>query len=64
MLEGGKSIDVNIAAGRGLWLQAVSGQLQVGDDVLTNGDGIGIADETQVTISAVNDAEFLLFDLA
>ena len=46
------------------WLQVVKGSLTVGDQRLDEGDGLQLSHETQLTIAARTDAEFLLFDLA
>lgn len=53
-----------ITAGRGAWLQVISGELDLNGQKLVHGDGAHTDDETTLTITAAKDAEFLLFDLA
>jgi len=46
------------------WLQLIKGQVSVNDKTLHAGDGAGFQIAGSVTITGVEDAEFLLFDLA
>jgi redox-sensitive bicupin YhaK (pirin superfamily) len=46
-----------------IWIQVVSGQVRAGSEVLREGDALALAGEDSVTISAEEDANFLLFDL-
>jgi redox-sensitive bicupin YhaK (pirin superfamily) len=41
----------------------VSGRIDVNGDVLESGDGAAIANTSNVTIKAEENAEFLLFDM-
>jgi redox-sensitive bicupin YhaK (pirin superfamily) len=52
-----------IAAGRGVWLQTISGELQVGEHRLQPGDGLHGEDAGTFVITANRSAEALLFDL-
>ncbi len=45
------------------WLQVSKGQLQLNDLALGQGDGVAIAEESLLTLTASEDAEVLLFDL-
>lgn len=47
-----------------VWLQIVSGELEINDMVTTASDGIAIADELQLTIKANKPTELLLFELS
>lgn len=48
---------------RNYWLQVVKGDLTVNERTITQGDGIAISQENGLFINALNDCEFLLFDL-
>lgn len=66
-LDIGKALTHTFTAGRYGWVQVVKGSLTVTDGSLSHnlepGDGLGIADVGQVTLTASSDCEFLLFDL-
>lgn len=53
-----------IGPGRGVWVQMVAGAVTANGDRLGAGDGFAVADEAEIRITATEDAEFLLFDLA
>jgi hypothetical protein len=65
LLDGGKSLEHELAAGRHAWLQLISGELNVNGTKLTKGDGAALSDESRLRIANTADtqAEFLLFDL-
>jgi redox-sensitive bicupin YhaK (pirin superfamily) len=65
LLDGGKSLEHQIAPGRHAWLQVVSGELEVNGKKLAKGDGAAVSDESRLRIlnKADTQAEFLLFDL-
>jgi len=46
------------------WLQVARGNVSVNDVELNQGDGAAVSNESTLTISAHDRAEFLLFDLA
>lgn len=46
------------------WLQLIKGQVSINEKILHEGDGAGFLIAGSVTIIGVEDAEFLLFDLA
>lgn len=64
LLSAGKSVELAIGSGRGIWVQLVRGGLIVNGQTLTPGDGAAIEGEPTVTLAAAADSEFLLFDLA
>lgn len=64
ILEPGNKLEHKVEKDRGVWLQLISGSLQVNDTALEAGDAAKIEDVDQLTISANETAEFLLFDLA
>ena len=63
-LRAGQARAVAIEKGRGLWVQAVSGDVTIDGQRLAAGDGAAIEDLESVQLQAVTDAEALLFDLA
>ena len=64
LLEAGQAIDHQLHADRYAWLQLARGSLELNGENLRAGDGAAISKETRVEISAAEDSEFLLFDLA
>ena len=63
LLDGGASVAHDFDEGRNGWIQVVRGRLDVNGDVLEAGDGAAIANTSNVSIEAFEDAEFLLFDM-
>lgn len=53
-----------IAAGRGVWIQVVRGELRADDTRLAEGDGAAVEGERLVSLTGEGEAEILLFDLA
>ena len=64
LLDAGASVTHRPAPGRHAWVQAVGGAVTVNGHALEAGDGAAISDEAQVDITAVDDAEVLVYDLA
>lgn len=64
LLETGESVSHKPKAGRGQWVQLASGELLVNGEQMRAGDGLAISGETEINIKALDDAEFLLFDMA
>jgi redox-sensitive bicupin YhaK (pirin superfamily) len=48
---------------RHLWVQVIKGQIKVNDQTINAGDGLAVAEEKSLSISALKEAEFMLFDL-
>ncbi len=63
LLDEGKEVRHQTKVGRRSWLQVVSGQVQVGEEILQEGDGLAVTHETELSIVARADSNFLLFDL-
>ncbi len=59
----GAALPASLAPGRLGYLQVVRGQLALNGQNLVAGDGVGIQDETQLQLLAVDDCEVLFFDL-
>jgi len=49
---------------RGLWVQVISGEIEVGGEALQAGDGLTLEGLDSCEITAQSAAKFLLFDLA
>jgi redox-sensitive bicupin YhaK (pirin superfamily) len=67
LLDSGRSLALDLPAGRHAWVQLISGELAVNGTRLSAGDGAAISNETKLTLASVGcngAAEFLLFDLA
>lgn len=64
VMEAGTSLNHSLGTGRAAWIQLVSGTIAVNGQELTAGDGLAVEDEAGIEITAIREAEFLLFDLA
>lgn len=60
----GAQTEFKFSSGRYGWLQLAKGAVAVNEHGLTAGDGAAIGDESQISLKASSDSEFLLFDLA
>jgi len=58
------SITHHVAAGRSLWLQVVRGTVTLNTQSLAKGDGAAIQNEKSLKVTATENSEFLLFDMA
>lgn len=63
-LDGAAALDYPLATGRKAYLHVARGSLQANGYELSAGDALTYADESTVALSAAQDAEVLLFDLA
>ena len=59
----GQSVTHALAAGRHGWIHLARGSASLDGQVLSEGDGAAISDQAEVTITGVDGAEILLFDL-
>lgn len=64
VLEPDRVVEHPLAPGRHAWIQAASGAMEVNGTELEAGDGAALSDEPAVRITALRQAEILLFDLA
>jgi quercetin 2,3-dioxygenase len=64
LLDAGVELEHMLKPGRHAWVQLISGTLEVDGVRLEAGDSAAISEESKVCIRAIEDAEFLLFDLA
>ena len=63
-LRTGESVSHDLAEGRGLWLQLITGSLTDGETTLQPGDAASTESAGTVRFTASEDSEALLFDLA
>ena len=63
-LAAGKSTTHEVTAGRGAWLQLIKGTLTANGTTINPGDAVSTDDTGTLTLTASQDAEALLFDLA
>lgn len=63
-IPAGQSVSHELAAGRGLWLQVVSGEVTVGAERLGPGDAVSSESPGRFEFKAGAAVEALLFDLA
>ena len=61
--EAGTQLTHELGGARRAFVQVVHGDLKVNDRMLAAGDGAQIENETLITITAITEAEFLLFDM-
>ncbi|MDA1257102.1 MAG: pirin family protein [Chloroflexi bacterium] len=64
ILKDGRAVTARLAAGRHAWVQVARGVAIVNGQPLSAGDGAAISDEEALIVSAPDQAEILLFDLA
>ena len=66
LLEGGDRVEHTLESGRHAWIQVVRGSVSVNGELLGEGDGAAISDETALKLEGTDSqgAEVLLFDLA
>lgn len=64
LLEAGQTLVVPIAAGRHVWLQALSGEFALNGETVRPGDGAAVSEEAELRIEGRETGEFLLFDMA
>jgi len=57
-------LTASIRPGRRAWLQVARGKATLNDSTMETGDGAAIADEKMLALTALENAEILLFDLA
>lgn len=63
ILEPGQHVVHELTQGRSAWLHIVQGEVTLGDDVLTTGDGAGVTAERAISLTAREGTEILLLDL-
>ena len=64
VLEAGENVSLDDTADRRVFVQVVSGNVELNGTSLEAGDGIRIRDADAITVAATTESEFLLFNLA
>ena len=64
VLEAGENVSLDDTADRRVFVQVVSGNVELNGASLEAGDGIRIRDAAAITVTATTESEFLLFNLA
>lgn len=64
VLEAGNQVSLDLRPDRKVFVQVVEGDIIVNGQQLSAGDGAQIQDERALQISAVTEAEFLVFDMS
>jgi len=63
VLEPGQRVAYPLGAGRRAWVQVARGTATLNGERLAQGDGAAVLDEPELTLTAVEPTEVLLFDL-
>jgi quercetin 2,3-dioxygenase len=63
ILEKGKSITHEMSKSRFAWIQVARGKVEINGKSLSQGDAAAVSDETKITISGLEESEFLFFSL-
>jgi len=63
-LAAGEEIEREIAAGRHAWIHVARGSVRLGEETLSEGDGVGVSGEPTIRLRSESGTELLLFDLA
>lgn len=63
-LKTGQSTEYQIAPGRKVYLVPASGQIEINGVLAAAGDGVAISDESLLRVSAQQDSEIVLVDVA
>ncbi len=64
LLSDNDSVTHEIPTGRHAWIHIARGTIDVDGETLRAGDAVGISEEASVTLTGIDDAEVLVFDLA
>nr|AIA11757.1 Pirin [uncultured bacterium] len=64
LLEEGQEVAHDLPQGRHAWAQVARGAVEINGQLLEQGDGANVSDETQLSIKGRESSEVLLFDLA
>jgi redox-sensitive bicupin YhaK (pirin superfamily) len=63
VLTPGEAVTHRLPPGRYAWVQVARGAITLNDTALSAGDGAAVSEEPQLTVTAKDQAEVLLFDL-
>jgi quercetin 2,3-dioxygenase len=64
VLGANESVAHDLQNGRSAWVQVARGQIELNGQRLREGDGAAVVDEERIMLTALENAEVLVFDLA
>src|SRR5262245_58380323 len=64
LLDAGKTATYDLPPGRHAWVQVARGAVTLNGQPLATGDGAAVSDERALRVTATDDAEVVLFELA
>lgn len=62
-IDPGKSVSLELKAGRHAWVQVARGEVTINGQSLVEGDGAAVSNEAALSIAATKEAEVIVFDL-
>lgn len=62
-VEAGNTIEYDLPEGRHVWIQVLSGELELRGRSLKAGDGAAVSEERILSLASSTEARFILFDL-
>lgn len=62
-LEAGKELPFNNEDGRGIYLHIISGEVELDNQIYTNGDAIQVTENEIFKLKAITDAELIAFEV-
>ena len=63
VIDAGESVSFKARENRGIWVQVTRGSLTLGETELVAGDGVALEGAQDISLTALEDAEVLLFDM-
>ncbi len=63
VIDAGESVSFTAQENRGIWVQVTRGSLTLGETELVAGDGVALEGAQDISLTALEDAEVLLFDM-
>ena len=63
-IAAGQKLAYHLPDARHAWLQILRGTIEVNGEELVTSDGVAISEEVAIELTAISDAEIMLFDLA
>ncbi len=62
-LDAGGTVSTELNSEHHVWLQVLEGDVEVAGNQLTAGDGVGLTNETSLSVKATSSSQVLLFDM-
>jgi len=64
LLGRGQRLEYRVPVLRHVWMQLLNGRIELDGNILESGDGVSVSAETELVVVAMEESEFMLFDLA